>query len=195
MLATVVCPTRAQFNDYARRPAHAITAIEGHTLTLHPAQALLVAGTTIPGKLWRRPRDAVAPHEGQGTPVTEHPVPAIHRRWLPGLLGEDPGCDRRTPVEMRGSRHVPDLMAEWAKACPRAPGDEDPVALTARAPINRAGIHLVPDRNGRTCRLMVNAWRLENHYPRALDSRAAVEQALSTTIPCRSPPSPPLRRR
>lgn len=35
--------------DYGLRPAHATTAIEGNTLTVHEAQEVLEAGTTIPG--------------------------------------------------------------------------------------------------------------------------------------------------
>ncbi|MDA8199345.1 MAG: hypothetical protein M0Z54_07935 [Thermaerobacter sp.] len=38
------------FGDYTLRHAHATTAIEGNTLTVHEAQEVLEAGTTIPGK-------------------------------------------------------------------------------------------------------------------------------------------------
>lgn len=183
------------FSDYALRHAHATTALEGNTLTLHEAQEVLESGTTIPGKslqehlevvnanaawLWLRQSTA------QGVPFTEGMVLELHRRLMQGILGDDAGFYRRIPVYIRGSRHVPpnplrvpDLMAAWVDSYTQGPGVQDPVAFAARAHIDLAGIHPFPDGNGRTCRLVVNALLLQNDYPPALYALTARRAYLS----------------
>ena len=183
------------FDDYALRHAHATAALEGNTLTLHEAQEVLEAGTTIPGKSLREHLEIVNAHATwlwlrqtitEGTRLTEDTVLELHRRLMQGILGDDAGFYRQIPVYIRGSRHVPpnavkvpDLMSAWAVSYTRGPGDQDPVAFAAQAHIDLAGIHPFPDGNGRTCRLVVNALLLQNGYPPALYSLTARRAYLS----------------
>ncbi len=183
------------FADYALRHAHATTALEGNTLTLHETQEVLESGTTIPGKSLREHLEVVNAHAAwlwlrqslnQRTPFTEDTVLEIHRRLMQGILGDEAGFYRRIPVYILGSRHVPpnpvkvpDLMTEWARSYTQGPGDQHPVAFAAHAHIDLAGIHPFQDGNGRTCRLVVNALLMQSGYPPALYSVASRREYMS----------------
>ena len=86
------------FADYALRHAHATTALEGNTLTLHETQEVLESGTTIPGKSLREHLEVVNANAAwlwlrqsinQRTPFTEDTVLELHRRLMQGILGDE----------------------------------------------------------------------------------------------------------
>lgn len=58
-------------------------------------------------------------------------------------------------------------------------GDQNPVAFAANAHVDLARIPPFAEGNGRTCRLVVNALLLENHYSPALCSLPARNAYLS----------------
>ena len=78
------------FTDYALRHAHATTALEGNTLTLHEAQEVLEAGTTIPGKSPRTPGSRQCERRLALVAPNDRPRRPVHR---PQRLGDSPTAD------------------------------------------------------------------------------------------------------
>lgn len=171
-------------DDYGLRQAHATTALEGNTLTLHEAQEVLEHGTTIPGKLLREHIEVVNAHatwqwlsrRDPHAALSEAFVRETHRRLMQGILGEEAGWYRRAAVFIRGSRHVPpnwvkvpELMAQWVdRYAIMRPLHLSPVVWAARGHIELAAIHPFLDGNGRTCRLVASALLMQADYPPAL---------------------------
>lgn len=178
-------PTRRSLlDDFTIRYAHHTTAIEGNTLTLEETQVVLEHGVTIGGKTvrehlevinvreaWERLQSALKP----GAPLTESTVLDIHKVLTQGILGDDAGRYRRTPVYIRGSMDVPpnwvkvpDLMEAFASSFRTRPADEHPLRFAARAHVDFVGIHPFLDGNGRTARMLVNFLLMREGWPPAL---------------------------
>lgn len=183
-------------DDFRLRYSHETTAIEGNTLTLREAQAVLEEGVTIHGKSLREHLEIINSNESldfieaavkNGEPVTERLIRRFHEILMKGILKEEAGLYRRIPVYIRGARHVPpnsvkipQLMAEFEAWLQGSKGMH-PVVLAAKAHIRLARIHPFVDGNGRVCRLLVNCILMQHGYPPALyrsENRDAYMNAL-----------------
>lgn len=175
---------KSLMDDFLIRYAHETTAIEGNTLTLHEAQAILEDGVTVGGKTLREHLEVVNVRSAWQTlealvrdkaALTESALSDLHRQLMQGILGDQAGLYRRVPVYIRGSQHVPpnwvkvpDLMQRFVNRFHERPSTEHPVHWAALAHIELAGIHPFVDGNGRVSRLVANWLLMREAWPPAL---------------------------
>lgn len=152
-------------------------AIEGNTLTLRET-ALVLEGVTIDKKPLKDHLEAVGHRDAflyvqdlvhNKVPFSESIIKQIHTLVLMDRP-EDRGVYRRIPVRIMGAYHEPpdpilvpeqieQLVAEFTKK------KLHPVESAALFHLKFEGIHPFVDGNGRTGRLILNLFLMQNSYP------------------------------
>ena len=152
-------------------------AIEGNTLTLQET-ALVLEGITIDRKPLKDHLEAVGHKDAflyvqelvkDKVPFSEAIIKQIHTLVLMDRP-EDRGIYRRIPVRIMGAYHTPPdpvmvpemiekLVAEFEKK------KMHPIESAALFHLKFEGIHPFVDGNGRTGRLILNLFLMQNGYP------------------------------
>ena len=152
-------------------------AIEGNTLTLQET-ALVLEGVTIDRKPLKDHLEAVGHKDAflyvqelvkDKVPFSEAIIKQIHTLVLMDRP-EDRGIYRRIPVRIMGAYHTPpepavvpelmeNLIDEFAKK------KLHPIESAALFHLKFEGIHPFVDGNGRTGRLIMNLFLMQNGYP------------------------------
>ena len=152
-------------------------AIEGNTLTLQET-ALVLEGVTIDRKPLKDHLEAVGHKDAflyvqelvkDKVPFSEAVIKQIHTLVLMDRP-EDRGIYRRIPVRIMGAYHTPpaptvvpemmeNLIDEFAKK------KLHPIESAALFHLKFEGIHPFVDGNGRTGRLIMNLFLMQNGYP------------------------------
>ena len=152
-------------------------AIEGNTLTLQET-ALVLEGVTIDRKPLKDHLEAVGHKDAflyvqelvkNKVPFSEAIIKQIHTLVLMDRP-EDRGIYRRIPVRIMGAYHTPpepavvpelmeNLIDEFAKK------KLHPIESVALFHLKFEGIHPFVDGNGRTGRLIMNLFLMQNGYP------------------------------
>lgn len=152
-------------------------AIEGNTLTLQET-ALVLEGVTIDRKPLKDHLEAVGHKDAflyvqelvkDKVPFAEAIIKQIHTLVLMDRP-EDRGVYRRIPVRIMGAYHtppepmlVPELMEKLVK---EFTGKRmHPIESAALFHLKFEGIHPFVDGNGRTGRLILNLFLMQNGYP------------------------------
>lgn len=152
-------------------------AIEGNTLTLQET-ALVLEGVTIDQKPLKDHLEAVGHKDAflyvqelvkDKTPFSEAVIKQIHTLVLMDRP-EDRGIYRRIPVRIMGAYHtppesvlVPELMEKLVKEFKDT--KMHPLESAALFHLQFEGIHPFVDGNGRTGRLILNLFLMQNGYP------------------------------
>lgn len=152
-------------------------AIEGNTLTLQET-ALVLEGVTIDRKPLKDHLEAVGHKDAflyvqelvkDRVPFSENVIKRIHTLVLMDRP-DDRGIYRRIPVRIMGAYHTPPepmlvpeqmekLIAEFSKK------KLHPIESAALFHLKFEGIHPFTDGNGRTGRLIMNLFLMQNGYP------------------------------
>lgn len=152
-------------------------AIEGNTLTLQET-ALVLEGVTIDRKPLKDHLEAVGHKDAflyvqelvkDRVPFSENVIKRIHTLVLMDRP-DDRGIYRRIPVRIMGAYHTPPepmlvpeqmekLIAEFSKK------KLHPIESAALFHLKFEGIHPFIDGNGRTGRLIMNLFLMQNGYP------------------------------
>ncbi len=152
-------------------------AIEGNTLTLQET-ALVLEGLTIDQKPLKDHLEAVGHKDAflyvqelvrDKVPFSEAIIKQIHTLVLMDRP-EDRGIYRRIPVRIMGAYHtppdpitVPELMGKLVKEFEVS--KPHPIEKAALFHLKFEGIHPFVDGNGRTGRLILNLFLMQNGYP------------------------------
>ncbi|MEM9417704.1 MAG: Fic family protein [Planctomycetota bacterium] len=158
-------------------------AIEGSTLTLRETQ-LIIEGMSLPGgksmrevyearnhdRAVRRIESWLESEQGPAHPLDERALLELHGLVLADIMPSEAGAYRSGRVRIAGSRHIPPGPHRFEELMPAALGrlNNDalhPVLRAAELHYNLVAVHPFSDGNGRTARLMMNAWLLQNGYP------------------------------
>jgi Fic family protein len=173
--------------------------IEGNTLTLRETQLVVNEGITISGKTMREHLEAINHKEAilfvedivnQKVDFTEYFLKQIHASVLYGIDRDNAGQYRRVPVMIAGSKHLPPhpyliqgLMDDYFLFYQSNKNTLHTVVLAAEMHERLVTIHPFIDGNGRTSRLIMNLFLLQQGFPLAIiggdyDSRMAYYDAL-----------------
>lgn len=152
-------------------------AIEGNTLTLQET-AMVLEGVTIDKKPLKDHLEAVGHRDAflyvqdlvkDKVPFSEHIMKQIHTLVLMDSP-EDRGVYRRIPVRIMGAFHeppqpfmVPELMGIFIKEIEN--NKLHPIEGASLFHLKFEGIHPFVDGNGRTGRLILNLFLMQNGYP------------------------------
>lgn len=152
-------------------------AIEGNTLTLQET-ALVLEGITIDRKPLKDHLEAVGHKDAflyvqdlvkEKAPFSESIIKQIHTLVLMDRP-EDRGVYRRIPVKIMGAYHmppepviVPEQMEKLVKEFSKK--KLHPIESAALFHLKFEGIHPFMDGNGRTGRLILNPFLMQNGYP------------------------------
>ncbi len=152
-------------------------AIEGNTLTLQET-ALVLEGLTVDQKPLKDHLEAVGHKEAflfvqelvrDKVPFSEAVIRQIHTLVLMDRPA-DRGVYRRIPVRILGAYHtppdpvlVPELMEKLVRES--AGSKRHPLEKAALFHLKFEGIHPFVDGNGRTGRLILNLFLMQNGYP------------------------------
>ena len=152
-------------------------AIEGNTLTLQET-AMVLEGVTIDKKPLKDHLEAVGHRDAflyvqdlvtSNTPFTEYIIKQIHTLVLMDRP-EDRGIYRRIPVRIMAAFHeppepvlVPELIEQLISEFRFA--KMHPIESAALFHLKFEGIHPFVDGNGRTGRLILNLFLMQNGYP------------------------------
>lgn len=152
-------------------------AIEGNTLTLQET-AMVLEGITIDKKPLKDHLEVVGHRDAflyvqhlmrDKVPFSEYIIREIHRLVLMDRL-EDRGIYRQIPVHIIGAFHeppeplmVPKLMDNLIKEFDNK--KLHPIESVALFHLKFEGIHPFVDGNGRTGRLILNLYLMQNGYP------------------------------
>jgi Fic family protein len=175
--------------------------IEGNTLTLRETQLVVNEGMTIGGKTMREHLEAINHKEAilfiedivsRKIDFTESVLKQIHALVLYGIDRDNAGQYRSVPVMIAGSQHLPpqpyllqNLMDDYFIFYSTQKNNLHIVALAAQMHERLVTIHPFIDGNGRTSRLVMNLFLLQQGFPLAIiggdyDSRMAYYDALET---------------
>ena len=152
-------------------------AIEGNTLTLQET-ALVLEGITIAGKPLKDHIEAVGHRDAfhyveklveEQIPFSESIIKQIHTLVLMDRP-EDRSIYRRIPVRIMGAYHTPPepyLVPEQMEKLVAEFSSEKlhPIESAALFHLKFEGIHPFVDGNGRTGRLILNLFLMQNGYP------------------------------
>lgn len=155
--------------------------IEGNTLTLQETALIVNEGITIAGKSMREHLEAINHAQAVEfikeiarlqTKITERTIQEIHALVLHGINRENAGRYRSVPVLITGSTHIPPqpyliekLMEDFIeKFHQMEKEDVHPVVTAAFLHDELVRIHPFIDGNGRTSRLLMNLYLLQNGY-------------------------------
>lgn len=152
-------------------------AIEGNTLTLQET-AMVLEGVTIDKKPLKDHLEAVGHRDAflyiqdlvkDKIPFTEYIIKQIHTLVLMDRP-DDRGVYRKIPVRIMGAFHVPpepvvvpELMENLIKEFSNK--KMHPIENAALFHLKFEGIHPFVDGNGRTGRLLLNLFLMQNNYP------------------------------
>lgn len=152
-------------------------AIEGNTLTLQET-ALVLEGITIDRKPLKDHLEAVGHKDAflyvqdlvkEKAPFSESIIKQIHTLVLMDRP-EDRGVYRRIPVRIMGAYHtppepvvVPEQMEKLVKGFSKK--KLHPIESAALFHLKFEGVHPFIDGNGRTGRLILNLFLMQNGYP------------------------------
>lgn len=155
--------------------------IEGNTLSLQETALVVSEGVTIAGKSMREHLEAVNHAEAVeyikeiasgDIEITERTIKEIHALVLHSIDRDNAGRYRNVPVMITGSRYVPPqpyliepqmeaFMIEFKR---RVEAKEHPIVIAAYLHDELVRIHPFIDGNGRTSRLLMNLYLLQNGY-------------------------------
>lgn len=155
--------------------------IEGNTLTLQETELVVNEGVTIAGKSMREHLEAINHAEAidyikdfarHGMEISERTIKEIHALVLHGIDRENAGRYRTVPVVILGSTHTPPqpyLIAPQMEAFMLRFAEMEaqgvhPVLIAAYLHDELVRIHPFIDGNGRTSRLLMNLYLLQNGY-------------------------------
>lgn len=152
-------------------------AIEGNTLTLQET-ALVLEGVTIDQKPLKDHLEAVGHKDAflyvedlvkNHVPFSEHVIKQIHTLVLMDRP-EDRGVYRRIPVRIMGAYHTPPepiVVSEQMETLVKNANKKKlhPIESAALFHLKFEGIHPFVDGNGRTGRLILNLFLMQNGYP------------------------------
>lgn len=155
--------------------------IEGNTLTLQETELVVNEGVTISGKSMREHLEAINHAEAidyikdfakSDIEISERTIKEIHALVLHGINRENAGRYRTVPVLISGSRHTPpqpyliekqmeDFISHFQKLKTQG---VHPILIAAYLHDELVRIHPFIDGNGRTSRLLMNLYLLQNGY-------------------------------
>lgn len=155
--------------------------IEGNTLTLQETALIVNEGVTVSGKSMREHLEAINHAEAvdfikdiakNEIEISQRTIKEIHALILHGIDRENSGRYRNVPVMISGSTHFPpqpfmieklmeDFMFEFER---KEKEGEHPVTIAAYLHDELVCIHPFIDGNGRTSRLLMNLYLLQNGY-------------------------------
>lgn len=155
--------------------------IEGNTLTLQETELVVNEGVTISGKSMREHLEAINHAEAidyikdfakSDIEISERTIKEIHALVLHGINRENAGRYRTVPVLISGSRHTPpqpyliekqmeDFILHFQKLKTQG---VHPILIAAYLHDELVRIHPFIDGNGRTSRLLMNLYLLQNGY-------------------------------
>lgn len=159
-------------------------AIEGNSLTLRETQLVLEEGMTIKGKSLREHFEAKNHEKAiqflmqlvkKKTLLTEKLILELHALVLDGIEEDFAGRYRNGRVRITGANfvppnplRVPDLMDELIRWVKKNVKKLDPPLFAAQVHHRFVWIHPFFDGNGRTGRLIMNLFLMQNGYPPAV---------------------------
>ena len=155
--------------------------IEGNTLTLQETELVVNEGVTISGKSMREHLEAINHAEAidyikdfakSDIEISERTIKEIHALVLHGINRENAGRYRTVPVLISGSRHTPpqpyliekqmeDFILHFQQLKTQG---VHPILIAAYLHDELVRIHPFIDGNGRTSRLLMNLYLLQNGY-------------------------------
>lgn len=155
--------------------------IEGNTLTLQETELVVNEGVTISGKSMREHLEAINHAEAidyikefahSEIDISEQTVKEIHALVLHGIDRDNAGKYRSVPVMISGSEHIPPQpyliekqMEDFVLTYRRMKTEKiHPVLVAAYLHDELVRIHPFIDGNGRTSRLLMNLYMLQNGY-------------------------------
>lgn len=161
--------------------------IEGNSLTLSETALVINKGLTIGGKPLNDHLEAINHQHAiqyirelaqNDIELSEREVKNIHSLVLRSIMNKEAGTYRNVPVYILntdGSRHdfpqpylVPKLMEDFFIFFQENKEKLHPVAMAANLHQKLVNIHPFVDGNGRTSRLIMNLFLIQNGYPLAI---------------------------
>lgn len=176
--------------------------IEGNTLTLRETDLVISKGLTVSGKSMTEHLEAINHKDAidyikdlaiQEIEVSERVIKEIHSLVLRGIEKENSGQYRRVPVLISGSKHVPPQPLELDKEMKEFLTwfEENktvlhPVLMASQLHLRLVTIHPFVDGNGRTSRLLMNLFLIQNGFPIVIikgdaESRLSYYEALENS--------------
>ncbi len=159
-------------------------AIEGNTLTLQETRLVLEEGITIKGKSLREHFEAKNHEKAiahlelliqQKSNITEDHIFQLHTLVLDGIEEDFTGRYRNGQVRIMGANFIPpsghkipELMTDFVEQVVKKQSQENDLELAAFIHHRFVWIHPFFDGNGRTARLLMNLWLMQEGYPPAV---------------------------
>jgi Fic family protein len=155
-------------------------ALEGNSLTESETKVIIEDGLTIGGKTIREHSEALGKSEAytylkkkkKKNTITEHNILELHRLFYYRIDAKKAGKYRKQQVYISGTdylppnhKEIPDLMKKFVLGIPELKEKLHPVTIAAKLHERMATIHPFIDGNGRTARLLMNLFLLQNGYP------------------------------
>jgi len=169
-----------QIKEYYRIGlVYSSNALEGNTLTETETKIIIEDGLTIAGKPLRDHYEATGHSEAfdfiyslvKKKTITEKDILKIHRLFYYRIDKKNSGQYRKVPVIITGTKYLPPspnriplLMKSFCKKIPQLKKTLHPIECAANLHKNLVDIHPFIDGNGRTARLLMNLFLLQNNY-------------------------------
>lgn len=180
MLKNYIEATEVQYTYDSNR-------IEGNSLTLAETEQVIRKGLTIGGKPLNDHLEAINHQQAihyirelvqQNIELSEREIKNIHALILKSIMDSEAGAYRKVPVYILntdGHRHdfpqpylVPKLMEDFFIFFNENKDKLHPVAMASNLHQKLVNIHPFIDGNGRTSRLVMNLFLIQNGYPIAI---------------------------
>jgi len=158
--------------------------IEGNTLNLNETRMVLQEGITVKGKSLREHLEITNHHDAielvellaqKKAPITEKNILSIHEMVMLKIEKQHAGCYRNGAVRIVGANFVPPnplkiplLMEELMHFVHDNPLKLNDIEQAAFLHHRFVWIHPFFDGNGRTVRLLMNLFLMQNGYPPAI---------------------------
>jgi len=176
--------------------------IEGNTLTLRETDLVISKGLTVSGKSMTEHLEAINHKDAidyikdlaiQEIEISERVIKEIHSLVLRGIEKENSGQYRRVPVLISGSKHIPPQpleldkqMKEFLTWFEENKNVLHPVLMASQLHLRLVTIHPFVDGNGRTSRLLMNLFLIQNGFPIVIikgdtESRLSYYEALENS--------------
>ena len=155
-------------------------ALEGNSLTESETKIIIEDGLTIGGKTIREHSEALGHSEAytylntliKNQTILESNILELHRLFYYRIDAKKAGKYRKQQVYISGTdylppnyKEIPDLMKIFVTSIDELNETLHPVTLAAKLHERIATIHPFIDGNGRTARLVMNLYLLQNGYP------------------------------
>ena len=155
-------------------------ALEGNSLTESETKIIIEDGLTIGGKTIKEHFEALGHSEAytylntltKNKTITESNILELHRLFYYRIDAKKAGRYRKQQVYISGTdylppnyKEIPDLMKKFVMSINELKETLHPVTLAATLHERIATIHPFIDGNGRTARLVMNLYLLQNGYP------------------------------